>query len=173
MATTCRFRAGAYTAAGVTRASRETVSDWLMTLSAPILVGSLFLTWSHQFSPSFASQYGATAAVQGIPRDPNAWQVYSAADVLLALLAAGLFALALWGGRVPRLIVALALTVALVFTVHATSVPPTNSVTVFVPSLNDPADAANSPSSGPGEVAALVALGLGIAGVLLSYSVDL
>jgi hypothetical protein len=173
MAMTCRFRAGAYTAAGVTRATRETVADWLMTLSAPILVGSLFLTWSHQFSSSFVSQFGATAAMQGIPRNPNAWQVYSAADVLLALLAAGLFALALWGGRTPRLIVALGLAVALGFTLHAASVPPTDAVPVFVPSLNVPAYAANSPSSGPGEIVALVALGLGIAGVLLSYSADL
>jgi fatty acid desaturase len=156
----------------VTRATRETLSDWLMTLSAPILFGSLFLTWSHQFSRSFVSQYGASSALRGIPRDPDAWQVYSAADVLLALLGAGLLALALWGGRLRRLTVALALAVALAFTLHASSSPPTNSVPVFVPSLNAPAYASSSPSSGPGVIVALVALGLGIAGVLLSYSAD-
>ena len=54
-----------------------------------------------------------------MPHDPDAWQVYSVADVLLALLAAGLLAVALWGGRARRRALAIALAVALAFTVRA------------------------------------------------------
>ncbi len=164
---------GAYTAAAVSKGLRETVADWLMALAAPILLGSLFLTWSHQFSASFASRYGGTAVLQGIARDPNAWQVYSAADVLLALVAAGLLAVAMWGGRTRRLALTFALAVALAFTVHAISVPPTNGAVVFDPSLSPPAYVHNSPAAGTGETLALVALVLGSAGALLSFTVDL
>ncbi len=148
------------------------VSDWLMALSGPILLGSLFLTWSHQFSAGFLARYGATAAVQGIPRDPTAWQVYSAADVLLALVAGGLLVVALWGGRRRRLAVGLALAVALAFTIHALVVPPTNSVSVFDPGASPPGYAANSPAAGPGELVALVALIMGAAGVAISFTAD-
>lgn len=151
---------------------RETIADWLMALAAPILIGSLFLTWSHQFSASFASRYGGTALLQGVPRDPTAWQVYSVADVLLAAVAGGLLAVALWGGRTRRLVLALALAVALAFTVHALSVPPTNGAVAFDPSPRPPAYAPNSPAAGAGETLAMVALVMGSAGVLLSYSVD-
>lgn len=162
----------AYTAAAVDKAMRETIADWLMALAAPILLGSLFLTWSHQLSASFASRYGGTALLQGVPRDPTAWQVYSVADLLLAAVAAGLLAVALWGGRTRRLVLALALAVAVAFTVHALSVPPTNGAVAFDPSLSPPGYVPNSPAAGAGETLALVALVMGSAGVLLSYSVD-
>lgn len=152
---------------------RETVSDWLMALSALLLLGSLFLTWSHQFSRSFLARWGSTSVLQGIPHDPNAWQVYSAADVLLALVAGGLLAVALGGGRVRRLVLALALAVALAFTVHALGTPPTDGAVVFEPSLNPPAYAPDSPTAGPGEYVALLALLLGIGGVALSFTVEL
>ncbi len=148
------------------------VSDWLMALAGPILLGSLFLTWSHQFSAGFLARYGASAAVEGIPRDPTAWQVYSAADVLLALVAGGLLVLALWGGRRRRLAVALAVAVALAFTAHAIAVPPTNSVSVFDPSARPPRYAANYPAAGSGEILALVALIMGAAGVAISFTAD-
>ena len=151
---------------------RETVSDWLMTLSAPLLLGSLFLTWSHQFSRSFLARWGTTSVLQGIPHDPNAWQVYSAADVLLVLVAGGLLAVALWGGRIRRLMLVLALMIALAFTVHALGTPPTDGAVVFEPSLNPPAYAPNAPRSGVGEDVALLALLLGIGGVALSFTVD-
>ena len=151
---------------------REVVSDWLMTLSAPLLLGSLFLTWSHQFSRSFLARWGTTSVLQGIPHDPNAWQVYSAADVLLVLVAGGLLAVALWGGRIRRLMLVLALMIALAFTVHALGTPPTDGAVVFEPSLNPPAYAPNAPRSGVGEDMALLALLLGIGGVALSFTVD-
>src|ERR1700759_4032711 len=167
---TSRVMVGAYTAAAVSKALRETVADWLMTVAALILLLSLFLPWSHQFSASFLAHHRGSAVLEGVPRDPDAWQVYSVADVLLALLAGGLLAVALWGGRTRRLALAIAVVVALAFAVHAMSVPPTNGAVLF--------DAATSryvatgATSGAGERAAFVALLLGAAGVGLSYSVD-
>src|ERR1700744_2012115 len=118
-AMTSRGMAGAYTAAAVSKALRETVADWLMTVAALILVLALFLPSSHQFSDSFLAHHRGSAVLGGVPRDPDAWQVYSVADVLLALLAGGLLAVALWGGRAARLALAIALGVALAFTGHA------------------------------------------------------
>lgn len=151
---------------------RETISDWLMAIAGPLLLGSLFLTWSHQLSVGFTARYGQTAALAGVPADPTAWQVYSGADVLLAVVAGGLFAVALWGGRARRIALALALVVALVFVVHALSVPPTNGVLIFDPTLSPPGYSANPVSSGAGEVLALVALGLGSCGVALAFTVE-
>ncbi len=160
----------AYTAAAVSKALRETVADWLMTVAALILLLSLFLAWSHQFSAAFLAHHRGSAFLQGVPHDPDAWQVYSVADVLLALLAAGLLAVALWGGRARRRALAIALAVALAFTVRAVSVPPTNGAVLFDPTSS--AYVATGATSGAGETVALIALVLGAAGVALSYSVD-
>jgi hypothetical protein len=147
---------------------REAIADWLMVISAPILFLSLFLTWSHQFSPAFLARYANTPALAGIPRDPTAWQVYSIADVLLALLAGGLIAVALQGSRRGRVAVLLGLVVAIGFVIHALGTPPTNGANLFDPSLGTYAP--NHPSSAAGEIVALVGLLLGIAGVLLSFT---
>lgn len=157
----------------MSKALRETVADWLMTLAAPLLFLSLFLAWSHQFSRSFLSRYAGSAVLAGVPRDPDAWQVYSIVDVLLALLAAWLLVVALWGGRARRLALALGLAVALAFTIHALAVPPTNGAVVFDAAAHPPGYVATGASSGIGEILALLALVLGAAGVGLSYSVDL
>jgi hypothetical protein len=151
---------------------RETISDWLMAISGPLLLGSLFLTWSHQLSTGVRARYGGTAALAGVPADPTAFQVYSGADVLLAVVAAGLMAVALWGGRARRIALTLALMVALVFVIHAMSVPPTSGALLFDPTLNPPGYTANAVTSGTGEVLALVALGLGGVGVALAFTVD-
>jgi hypothetical protein len=116
--------------------------------------------------------YGATSVLAGVPADPTAWQVYSGADVLLAVVAGGLMAVALWGGRARRVALSLALVVAVVFVVHALSVPPTNGVLLYDPTLTPPGYSANPVSSGVGEVLALVALGLGSLGVGLAFTVD-
>jgi hypothetical protein len=92
--------------------------------------------------------------------------------VLLALVAAGLVAVALWGGRAPRIALSLALIVAVIFVIHAMSEPPTNGVLLFDPTLSPPGYSANPVSSGTGEVLALVALGLGSLGVALAFTVD-
>jgi hypothetical protein len=132
----------------LSREVREVVADWLMLLGAVALLVALFLPWSHQ---------------QALPRFPSsqtAWQVYSVVDVLLAVLAAGLLAVALLGGRVARLVVVLAAAVAVAFSVHALSVPPSNGA------------AARSSASGTGEVLATVALGVAIAGLALSFTAE-
>jgi hypothetical protein len=162
----------AYTAAAVSKGLRETISDWLMAISGPLLLGSLFFTWSHQLSTPIRARYGATSALAGVPADPTAWQVYSAADVLLALVAGGLMAVALWGGRGRRIALALALIVAVAFVLHAMSVPPTNGALLFDPTLTPPGYSANAVASGTGEVLALIALVLGSAGVALAFTVD-
>jgi hypothetical protein len=151
---------------------REAVADWLMVIAAPLLAGSLFLAWSHQFSASYWARYGSTAALRGIPRNPSAWQVYSVSDVLLALTAVALLAVALRGGRAARLVVGTGVAIALAFTLHALSAPPTDGENVFDPSLTPPAYTPNSPTSGPGETVALVGLGLGLAALALSLTAD-
>jgi hypothetical protein len=156
----------------VSKGEREAVSDWLMFLGAPILFGSLFLTWSHQFSPAFLAQYAHTPALEGVPRDPTAWQVYSIVDVLLAILAAGLMAAALRGTRNGRIAVLIGLVIAAAFTVHALGTPPTRGADLFDPSLRPPAYTPDHPRSGAGEIVAMIGLGLGIVGVLLSFTAD-
>jgi len=112
----------------VSKAGREVLADWLIVFGAVWLFVSLFLTWSHQFSPAFlSSPSGSSPLLQGAPHDPNAWQVYSDMDVVLALLALAFAAVALIGGRSARIIVWIAAVIAFAFTVHAISDPPTNT----------------------------------------------
>jgi hypothetical protein len=148
------------------------MADWLMVVGAIALVASLFLPWSHQLSGAVRAQYGASAALQGVPANPTAWQVYSAVDVVLALLAAALLVAALRGGRPARLALMVALAIATAFTLHALSVPPTNGATLFDPSLTPPGYTPNPPGAGRGETLALVALGLGLGGLALSFTAD-
>ncbi len=143
-----------------------------MVLGAVVLFGSLFLTWSHQFSEGFLAQWGTSAVLRGIPHDPTAWQVYSGADVLLALLAGAIGAVALRGGRSVRLLMLLVIGIGLAFTLHAISHAPTNSATIFDPRLAVPGYFANSPTAGPGERVAIAGLGLGLVGLMLSFTAD-
>jgi hypothetical protein len=156
----------------VTLVRRESIADWAMLMAGLALLGSLFLPWSHQLSMALRTQYGASAALEGVPPDPNAWQVYSAVDVLLAIVAAGLLAAALRGGRPARLVLSAAVIVAVAFTLHATSVPPTNGALVFDPGQTPPGYAANAVHAGTGETLALVALAIGLAGLALSFTTD-
>jgi hypothetical protein len=148
------------------------MADWLMVVGAIALVASLFLPWSHQLSAAVRAQYGASAALQGVPANPTAWQVYSAVDVVFALLAAALLVAALRGSRPARLAVMAALAIAAAFTLHALSVPPTNGATLFDPGLIPPGYTPNPPGAGRGETLALVALGLGLGGLALSFTAD-
>ena len=156
----------------MSKGARETISDWLMAIAGPVLLGSLFLTWSHQLSAGVRARYGGTAALAGVPANPTAWQVYSGADVLLALVAGGFMVVALWGGRGRRIALALAVVVALAFVIHALSVPPANGALLFDPTLTPPGYSANTVGSGVGEVLALIALALGGLGVGLAFTVD-
>lgn len=148
------------------------IADWLMALGAAILFVSLFLTWSHQFSLEFLARYGRSPALDGVPHDPTAWQVYSIVDVLLALVAGGLLTVALRGSRAWRVAVVLGLALAIAFVVHALGAPPTNGADLFDPGPRPPAYSPDHPTAGAGEVVALIGLGLGAVGVLLSFKAD-
>ena len=148
------------------REIRETVADWMIVFGAILLLLSLFLTWSHQFTNAFVQEVGADQ-LRGIPRDPTAWQVYSIADVLLALVAAALVA-----GRGARISALVAAVLGLVFTIHAANVAPTNGVNIAAPSVGVTHLVPSTATSGGGEVVAIVALGIAIAGLALSFTAD-
>ncbi len=156
----------------MSRQGRERAADELIAAGGVALFGSLFLTWSHQFSSKFLDQWGSSDALRGVPHDPTAWQVYSAADVLLALLAAALVAVALAGARGARIAAMATAAIALAFTVHALSRPPTIGANIFDSTASVPSPFANSPGAGPGETVALIGLAVAIAGLLLSLTVD-
>jgi hypothetical protein len=148
------------------------VADWLMVLGAVALFASLCFTWSHQFSTAFLARFAGSGALAGVPDDPTAWQLYSVADGLLALLAAGVLAVALRGRRSGRLVVLLGLAIALAFTLHALSHPPTQGADLFDPSLSAPNYAPNSPTAGSGETVAITGIVLAIAGLGLSFTAE-
>ena len=156
----------------MSREAREVVADWLILIGSLLLGASLFLTWSHQLSRAVVADYGASALLRGVPRDPTAWQVYSVMDVVLALLAITLLVIALVGGRSARIAAFVACLIALAFTLHALSDPPTNHATIFDPALSAPAYVPNAPGAGVGETLAIMALLGAIAGLGLSFSVD-
>jgi hypothetical protein len=144
----------------VSRALKEAVADWLMLLAAVVLVLSLFLAWSHQFPVALRE----VVALRGVPRDPTGWQVYSVADVCLAVVAGTLVFVAFLGTRRARLVALVPVGIALAFVVRAMSVPPTNGVGL--------AFVTNHARSGTGETVALVALGVGVVGLMLSFTAD-
>jgi hypothetical protein len=156
----------------VTAEHREVVADWLIVLGALLLFVSLFLTWSHQFSPAFLLEFGTSVLLRGVPRNPTAWQVYSAADIVLALLAAALVATALVGTRAIRLAATGAAAVALGFAFHALSSPPTNGANIFRAAYSVPRYASPGATAGVGETLAIIALLLALAGLAVSLTAD-
>jgi hypothetical protein len=156
----------------VSEARRERLGDWLIIAGALVLFGSLFFTWSHQFSRSFLAAWGSSDQLQGVPHDPTAWQVYSAADVLLALLALGLVGVALAGTRVVRLGTIVVCGIAVAFLVRALSVPPTNGANIYDPATGGAGYVPNAPAAGVGITLALVGVGLGLIGLLVSSTAD-
>lgn len=154
------------------RRRAELAGDWMVIAGAAVLFGSLFLTWSHQFSRRFLAEWGAAPVLSGVPRNPTAWQVYSIADVLLALLAVSLPAIALTAGRRGRLVLLATAGVALAFTVHALNVAPTNGAAFYQPMLGTPGYVPNMPTAGPGEPLAIVGLGIAMVGLLLTLGAE-
>jgi len=154
------------------RRAAGVLGDWLIAIGAVGLLVSLFLTWSHQLSPHLLAVPGARVGLRGVPANPTAWQVYSIADALLALLVVALGFAALIGGRRFRLVVLPFVAVALVFVIHALSRPPTNGVRIVNPAAVVPKYLPISPTSGAGEVVALVALGVAVIGVVVSLFSD-
>jgi hypothetical protein len=165
-------RGGASRSLALGRNGRGALADWMILAGAVLLFGSLFLTWSHQLSPSLLARYGASAALRGVPRDPTAWQVYSIADVLLAGLAVALAVIAAAGARTARLAVAGAAAIALAFVLHATATPPTNGVNIANSAVTPATYFPNSATAGPGSTVAAVALVVVLAGLALSFTAD-
>jgi hypothetical protein len=132
------------------------------------LFASLFLTWSHQLPNSVLAVAGSSPALRGVPGDPTAWQVYSVADVLLALLAVALVAVALVGrSRAGRIVVLVAGALTFAFVVHALSTPPTNGLLVLNPIATSPQYLHPTATAGDGETVALVGLALAAVGTLV------
>ena len=156
----------------MSKENRESLSDWLTVVGAVVLFGSLFLTWSHQFTPSFLSAFGSSELLDGVPHDPTAWQVYATADIVLALLAVALVATALFGPRSWRFVAAAGALIALAFTLHAMAVPPTNGANIFNPSLSVPDYVSPGATAGAGETVAIVGLALALVGLLVSFTAD-
>ena len=152
--------------------TREAVADWLIVVGAVVLFASLFLTWSHQFSRLFLITFGSSDLLRGVPRDPTAWQVYSAADVVLALLAIALIAVAMLGTRSIRVTATAAGTVALGFTLHALSSAPTSGANIFHAAYNVPQYASSGATAGTGETVAILGLLLALGGLALSFTAD-
>jgi hypothetical protein len=153
--------------------TREVVADWLIVVGAALLFISLFLAWSHQFSPTFLLEFGTADLLRGVPRDPTAWQVYSVMDVLLALLCVALIAAAMIGNRRIRIGAAAAAAVALGFTFHALSAPPTNGANIFRAAYSVPQYASPGATAGVGETVAIIGLVLALSGLAFSFTADL
>lgn len=151
---------------------RSVIADWLVLFSAIVLLLSLFLSWS-SLSPAYLALADKLQTLRGVPRDPTAWQVYSAADVLLLLLVAALMGVALMGPRKARVWTLVACVVALAFAINAEGSPPTNgAATALRPGVGVPFEVPPAPTPGPGETAAIIALVGAIAGLGLSLSTD-
>jgi hypothetical protein len=148
------------------------VADWLIAIGAVGLFASLFLVWSHQFSPALLAVPGARVGLQGVPPDATGWQVYSVADVALAALAAALALCALIGRRRFRTTMVPFVVVGLAFALHALSSPPTNGVRLVNPGTLIPQYAPISPTAGVGETVAVLALAVALAGIALSLISD-
>jgi hypothetical protein len=156
----------------VDKETREALADWLIVGGAVVLFASLFLTWSHQFSQPFLLQFGSSDLLRGVPRDPTAWQVYSAADVLLMLLALALVAVAMVGTRPVRIAAAVVGAVALGFTLHALSSPPTNGADIFHAAYSVPQYSSSGATAGAGETVAILGLLVALGGLAFSFTAD-
>lgn len=152
--------------------TRSLLANWLVLLSGLGLGGSLFLTWS-RLSSAYAALADKLHTLQGVAANPTAWQVYTAADILLALLAATLLGIALTGGRRARISTLVACILALGFAIHAASVAPTNGApNAFRQGVDVASSVPPSPSPGTGETVAIIALITAISGLSLSLTAD-
>jgi hypothetical protein len=150
----------------VSEENRQALANWLVLAGAVLLFGSLFLTWSHQLPRELLVLFGTAEKLQGVPRDPTAWQVYSSADIALALLSAGLFWAAAAGTRRWRLVAFGVSFAGLVFVIGALVSPPQNALgRLFDPSNAVPQYMHVSPGAGVGETVALLALLLAVTGL--------
>lgn len=157
-------------------ARHAAAARWLIAAGAAALFVALFLTWSRQVTGRALRVLGRLGGLQGVSIQASAWQVYTMADVLLALLAGGLIALAVV--RVAPagpawLIAMLAVLGALAFVVHALAVPPTNGLLLVHPAgTRSTGDHIHyvwtGARAGAGEVAAIAGLAVALIGLAVS-----
>jgi hypothetical protein len=157
---------------GAARELRGLAADWLILAGGVLVVGSLFLTWSHQISPSLLALYGSSSVLRGIPHNPTAWQLYSIADLLLAALGVSLAVVAAVGSRTARMTIAGAAAIAVGFVLHAISTPPTNGVSMANPATVPATYYPNHPTAGIGATVALIGLVVALVGLALSFTSD-
>lgn len=120
----------------------------------------------------FLLTFGTSDLLRGVPHNPTAWQVYSAADVVLALLAIALVAVAMLGTRPVRVAATAAGAVALGFTLQALSTPPTNGADIFHAVYSVAQYASPGATAGPGGTVATLGLLLALGGLALSFTAD-
>lgn len=152
----------------MSRRARKLAADYLVVAGAIGLLVSLFLTWSHQYPRSLRTLPGLPVGLTGVPRDASAWQVYSVADVLLAGLAVGLLVVVFTGFARGRVAAVIAMLIALAFTLHALSAPPSNGVDIVQPAAGPPRYVSSLARAGPGGTVAIVALVAALGGLALS-----
>ncbi len=151
--------------ATVPSASRRRSPPRLLTgLGAILLLGSLFLTWSHQLSRGELGRF-AGAALYGVAREPTAFQVYAVADLVLAALAIGIAAAGLLGRRPIRAAALGAALVGLAFVSHAAVSAPTNGVLLAQGSGPQARYYADPATAGVGETVAIVGLACAATGL--------
>jgi hypothetical protein len=137
----------------------------LAVLGGALLLGSLFLTWSHQLRPAELARFRG-AALYGVASDPTAFQVYAIAGFGLAGLAVGVAAAGLWGQRPMRALALVAAALGLAFVIRAASSAPTNGVLLAAPGAATARYFADPATAGPGETLAISGLVLALAGLL-------
>jgi hypothetical protein len=138
----------------------------LTCLGAAALIGSEFLTWSHQLGPA-ERRILHGAVLFGVPTKPDAWQVYAIAGEVLAALAIGVVAAGLWGQRRVRALALAAVILGLIFVIRAAGTPPTNGL-LLVAGGGDARQYLTDPATpGPGETVAIVGLALCAVGLVL------
>jgi hypothetical protein len=148
-------------------ARRLRVSGLVTALGAAILLGSLFLTWSHQITPAEHDIFHG-AVMFGVPANPTAWQVYAIAGDVLAVAAIGIGAAGLWGQRRTRVLALGVVALGLAFVVHAAGTAPTNGLLLASGAGGSARYVTDPATAGPGETVALVGLLLSGAGLLLA-----
>jgi hypothetical protein len=156
----------------VSKDDRGVIADWVVLLSGVLLFASLFLAWS-RLSPAYVAVADRLQTLQGVPPDPTAWQVYSAADVVLAVLAASLAVIALVGNKRGQIGAMVAALLALAFAIHAVGAAPTNGAPDALRASADVTQyVAPAPDPGAGETLAIIALVSAIAGLGVSLVSD-
>jgi hypothetical protein len=139
----------------------------VIVFGAVLLLASLFLPWSHQLSPQLLGAVGrGSPALFGVPANASGWQVYAAADVVLAVLAAALAAAGLFGARATLGWAAAGAAVAIAFVIHAISVPPTKGILIAHQVHGTAQYLPDTAGSGAGETVALIGLVIALLGLL-------